>query len=643
MHLLNLTLGQFLILFGSLSGFMLALYLLDRSRRRQIVSTLRFWSSSTQPTTVARRRRIQQPLSLLLQLISLALLLLAIAQLRLGTPALPPRDHILILDTSAWMAAKPNTRTLMDLARDRARAYLRAVPASDRVMLVRADGLTTPATAFEFDHRKVEAGIARSHPGATALNLEQALAFARQMQAQSGRRAGEVVLVGAARLAERDPGRLGLRNLRFLRVPDSIENCGLRRIGVRRSSTDAGVWEIYVSARNYGAVPHTLTLALSFGPSLEGPGKVSAGSQSMTIPPGADREATFHFRTRARGVLEAQLLPHDAFPADDSAALELPTQAALRVTVYSDQPDLLRPVFAASPQVMATFRAPSGYDPRVGEALIILDRFHPPSAPTVDSIWIDPPPGGSPIPVRTRVSDTAFAGWLSDNPLGAGLRARDFRLISASVFEASPDDLKIGEVAEGPVMVARPGRPKIVVLGFHPAQSAMRYELATPLLFANLLRWMAPEVFRRWELTAGSVGVVKVPLDADVRPADLKVVREDGSPVPFTLRSDALEFFTGTPGTVRVMAQDREYVYSLTLPQLWESPWQAPPETRQGIPKFTAPLRESADLWQWLALLGGIGLVAEWILFGRVRRDGVRLWRPLEGRASATGSRSRAI
>src|ERR1017187_1728210 len=171
MHLLNLTVGQFLALFGSVSAIMFALYLLDRSRRRQVVSTLRFWISAEQPVVVARRRRIQQPLSLLLQLASMALLLLAIAQLRVGAPASAPRDHVLLLDTSAWMAARTNHRTLMDLARDRARAYIRAVPPRDRIMLVRADALTTPATAFEPDRQKLEEAIARSDPAPTPLNL----------------------------------------------------------------------------------------------------------------------------------------------------------------------------------------------------------------------------------------------------------------------------------------------------------------------------------------------------------------------------------------------------------------------------------------------------------------------------------------
>ena len=57
------------------------------------------------------------------------------------------------------------------------------------------------------------------------------------------------------------------------------------------------------------------------------------------------------------------------------------------------------------------------------------------------------------------------------------------------------------------MIVARPSKPKIVVFGFHPALSAMRYELATPLLFANLLRWMSPEIFRRWEISGGQRGL----------------------------------------------------------------------------------------------------------------------------------------
>src|SRR5437764_52324 len=118
-------------MFGVVSAMTVALYLLDRTRRRQVVSTLRFWVAPGQPAPVSRRHRIQQPLSLLLQLLGMALLLLAMAEFQFGGSLNKRRDHVLILDTSAWMGASlPGhaDSTLMDSARANALGWLRAVP-----------------------------------------------------------------------------------------------------------------------------------------------------------------------------------------------------------------------------------------------------------------------------------------------------------------------------------------------------------------------------------------------------------------------------------------------------------------------------------------------------------------------------------
>jgi len=618
MYFLNLSLLQFAALFGSISAVSVALYLLDRSRRKQVVSTLRFWIAAEQPAVAARRRRIQQPWSLILQLVSMALLLLSIAQLRLGAPLQAGHDHVMVLDTSAWMAARSGNRTLMDLARQSARQYLRALPAGDRAMLVRADALATPATAFEPDRRVIEAAILTSQPGSTALNLDQALAFARHVQSQSGRRAGEIAYIGPGRTAEHDPAAAAPpRNLRLLLVPDTIENCGLRKIGMRRSAADPDTWDIYVSAHNYGTRPRNVILTLNYGGSNVST-RTAAGSSQLLLPPGADAEAAFQYRTAAAGILGVTLTPHDAFPADDQADLELPALPTLPVTVYSSQPDLLRPALSPAARVMAVYRSPAEYRPN-DSGLVILDRFIPPQRPAADSIWIDPPANGSPIPVRETVQQVPFARWDTSHPAAAGLRTRDFKLESASVFEAAPDDIKIGEVQAGPVIVARDGRPKIVVLGFHPALSAMRYELATPLLFANLLRWASPDVFRRSEVAAATAGTVKLPLEQDLAASAVKVTAEDGSPLPFTLHDRTLEFFSGTPGSARVLAGDSEYIYSLTLPQVGDTRWEPPADAHRGIPRFLPVLDRSFDLWPWLALLGAAGLLAEWFFFGRFR------------------------
>jgi hypothetical protein len=160
----------------------------------------------------------------------------------------------------------------------------------------------------------------------------------------------------------------------------------------------------------------------------------------------------------------------------------------------------------------------------------------------------------------------------------------------------------------------------MVVFGFHPALSGMRYELAAPLLFANLLRWMSPEVFRRSEISGGSVGTVRLALEPGEAADNVRVTGQDGAPLPFTAGERGLEFFAGSPGTARVAVGDREYVYSLSLPQVGETRWQTPAGAAQGIPSFPAALAASSELWPWLALAGALVLVAEWALWGRARR-----------------------
>ncbi|PYT06245.1 MAG: hypothetical protein DMF60_09770 [Acidobacteria bacterium] len=288
--------------------------------------------------------------------------------------------------------------------------------------------------------------------------------------------------------------------------------------------------------------------------------------------------------------------------------------------VYSAHPELLAPIVTSIPRIKAVFRKPEQYTATSPAGLVILDAFHPPAPPQADAIWIEAPAEGSPVPVRAKLQNVQFERWCSDNALCAGLRTRDLRLGAASVYESAPDDIRIGQAKEGPVIVARGGKYKTVVFGFHPANSDFRYELATPLLFANILRWMAPELFRHSTVTAGSVGMVSADLERDVRPQDVRVIQQDGTSLPYTIRAHTLRFFSGTPGTVRIMLADRELVYSLTLPELWETKWEAPPGVRHGVPNFRESAAASHDLWQVLAALGGLGLLLEWLLFGRASR-----------------------
>lgn len=610
MFLFNLSAAEFLTLLSGISSLVVVLYLLDRSRKRHIVPSLRFWQQTEMPSQRKHRRKIQQPWSLLLQLLGIALLLLAIAQLRLGSPDRSSRDHVLLFDASSWMAARnANGRLLLDEGRASAMRYIRALPSLDRVMLVRLDGLATPLTGFASSRGELETALRQVQPSPSALNLTAGLELAARVQQLEAKRRGEIVYIGAAqttREALQEMPRLP-ENLRVIALPAVLDNSGLRKVGVRRSPADPELWQVLVTARNYGSRAKSLPLVALFG-------GAPVYSKRLDLPANAEASASFEFRTKAAGWIETRLDTGDALPSDDRATLELPIETRQKVVVYSGEPDLLRPVLAAFPRLDLTFRRPAEFRPEPG-AILIFDRSLPPSPVTNPAVYIEPPAKGAPAAVRAEKED-AVLRWRADQPLAAGLRTRDARLERTQILAAGPGDLTVADVDGGPVIVAQPAS-KRVVFGFHPMRSALRNEIAGPLLFANVLKWMAPELFLRVEVQAGSVGTVSVPMEREADAAGLRLTGEDSKALPYTLRDGLLRFYAPTPGTVRLTVGERELVSSLNLPEVADAKWQPPAAVRTGFARAGGIEAAARDLWYWLALAGALVLAIEYLLFGR--------------------------
>ncbi len=615
MALLNLTLGQLLAIFLPAAAAVVALYFYDRSRRRQIVSTLRFFARVAQAPVFTRRKKIQQPWSLAMQLACLALLLAAIAEPELGGRGETGRDHVLILEASAWMnAAAPGAdgATLMRAAQGAALDYLRAVPASDRVLLVRADGLATPLTGFTRNRRELERAIRATQPASTGLELSPALELARAAQRLASTRPGEVAVIGSGRASPADLERAAgadASTLRTILLGAEPDNCGIRKLSARRSAADPLAWDIEVGLYNYGTVARRVALALTLG-------GTRLAARTLTLGPRAAGEAAFETRSAAGGALEAAIDSRDDFRADNRAAIELPRLAPLRVEVFTERPALWQALLTSTRFVDPQFRRPAEYAaPGAAGRLVILDGFVPAAAPEADAVWIAPPA----TLARQRI---LLRRWSATHPLAAGLHNRDLRLDRAAVLGTAAGETAIAESDEGPLVVASTaGARRSVRFGFHPLEGGAENQLAIPLLFANLVRWLSPELFRAVEVRASAPGLVELGVPAGTRREQIELDSRQMPGLPFTLLDDRLRFFAGRAGEVRVTAPGREWVYSLDLPEVGEARWTPPAGARRGVPPPSIATHVPPELWPWLALAAAIGLLAEWMLFGR--RPGV--------------------
>lgn len=615
MFFLNLSLGEFLTLLGALTGVITALYLLDRSKRKKVVSTLRFWVDAPRVDERSRRKRIREPWSFLLQLAGIALLLLAMAQLQWGNRQRAGRNHVLVLDTSSWTAQKSGNGILLDAAKQRARQYIALLPLHDRVMVMRADGLATPVVSFTDDHKLVLQAIQSSTPSFSALSLGPALDSARRALRWSGGSKGEVVFVGTTRVAEVEDQAAAVPGLRFLPVEVNGENVGIRQVGLRRSPEIRNIWLASIAVRNYGAQPQSLLLHLRFA-------ATEFAARRVALAANQEQNVEYKFSTSGRGTLTAWIDHADSLASDNRVHLELPASTKLRIAVFSSRAAIWRPLFDADANVQAEYLQPVAYTPMPDADVILLDAFRPNTLPQRPSLWIAPPVEGSPIPVAAKVNDVTLNHWNTDSALDAGLRSTEMHLKSTEVFSPGTDTVSVGSVESGPVVIAAPAlndRPRLAEIGFDPGEPGLRYELSTPLLFANLIRWLEPNSFRIAELTATPIGAVSIALEPAEANRGIRVIDEHGFAVPFTVRNGMLQMYAARPGVIRIISSDRERVLSLTLPEVGQYVWTPPADASRGLPAVPWRAASAIELWKWLAVFGALLLFAEWFLFGRQR------------------------
>ncbi len=621
MFFLNLTAGEFFTLLGAVGGLITALYLLDKSKRKKVVSTLRFWTPAGSAEELQSRRRMREPWSLILQLLGLLLLLLAMAQLQWGSKRWLGRDHVLLLDTSAWSAAnggrtKLLQSTLLEDEKRLALDYLSRLPGADRVMVVRADGLATPVTPFTANRHQLTSAISASVSESSALNLEQALSFAAQAQSWSEGTRGEIVYAGVGMTSGEPVDIPSVLNLRVLRPTLNREHVGIRRLAAKRDQQESNSWDATVTLKNFGLEAHRVRLEAQFAGTHFAP-------RTMELAPRQEAAAEYSFVTSAAGELVARLTPADVLRTDQEAHLRLPQSGPLKVNVYTRRAEELRPLFAANRRLVARFFEPSGYPAADPGEVVVLDGFAPGLRPTLPSLWIAPPRNGSPIAVKGLDYDAVIKTWNNESALGAGLHAREAHITNAEIFEAYEGDTPVASVSGGAIVVGReatPGQARFALIGFDPLQGQLKFQVTTPILFANLLRWLSPESFRTLDLAAGSVGTASIPLDANERQDQIRVVDDSGLALPFTVHGAVLQLFSAEPGVLHVYSGDRERILSLTLPEVAETEWKAPDAAAQGLPRAARLPGGAIDLWKWLALAGLGCLVAEWLLFGRQRR-----------------------
>ncbi|GAB4176949.1 MAG: BatA and WFA domain-containing protein [Terrimicrobiaceae bacterium] len=464
-----------LMALGGLAAIpVILLYLIRQVPVRRVIPSILLWQGLPgRSRDSVSWRRVRRWLSLLLQLLFVALVVLALCQPQPGSGA-PGLPTVLVLDNSASMAAGGRLEEL----KKSAAAWLRSMPPGSEACLLTTAPDPAVLLSWTSDTARQLAALDGLGTADRPVGSEAALRLAVQL-AQS--RGGRVVLVtdGVGRGRFRVP-----EGITVSLVEGMVANSGITRFGARRSP--AGPDDILLFAKVHvgaGGADHEggrARLVLERGGRVVDARDLGPGDsmQEWTYP--AEGPAQFALR----------LEPADGFLIDNRAELEVSELPTVEVLFISEPDPIWEAALGAIPGVRVTRVWPPEAlrygDP--SKVAIFQGASPPPDFQAAGLILIDPSAEGFWGKPVGLVEDLAVSQAAVDDPVLRLVQLEKIGVTSATEFKIAPEARVLASADGVPLIFGRWDRePRWLVLAFNPRRSDWVLKASFPVFLANLL------------------------------------------------------------------------------------------------------------------------------------------------------------
>ncbi|HTM44176.1 MAG TPA: VWA domain-containing protein [Polyangiaceae bacterium] len=538
MTLLGLPLGTLLELFAAAGGITLVLYILKLRRRPAIVVFAPLWSAAAgEKQSNALFSQLKRWLSLLLQLVLLALLISALGDPRLATVMRSARNVVLLIDASASMKAHDVEGGRMGAARRAAHELISGLSANDRMLIVRADSSVTPLTSLTSDLASLHTAVDHTEATDTGVDLGSALFFARDTL--NGKSNPQVIIVsdGAlpdfTTLSKELPADLPVR---FVPVGSESDNVAITEFSVRRYPLDKSRAQAMIELTNFMQRPVKVQLTLlGDGDPIE--------ITELSLDP---QQSLSRFYSNLAGVdqtLQAQIKALDAkdwLSADDRAFALIPARRRAKVAVFSPGNTYLEAALLLDEYLQTSWLRPEQAAPKEPFDVAILDGVAPPSGLRANAVLYLNPPANAAIQRGRALSDFGFDSWDRNHPILRFTALDSVQVSTGFAFKLEATDHVLGSSEQGPIFVTgtRAGQ-RFAALGFDPRNSDMVLRPAWPLILLNTIDFFTQEEQRYFSnYPTGTPWHISVPAGFDT----VTVKRPTGVSQPVSVKQGEITF-----------------------------------------------------------------------------------------------------
>jgi Ca-activated chloride channel homolog len=531
----GLPLAALAAMFGAAGFGVAVLYVLKLRRRVVAVPFSPLWERIVRDKDATTLfSKLKRLLSLFLQLVLLALLVLALGDPRAAESLIKGRTVVVLVDASASMQATDVAPSRLGVAKDQVERMIRGLGGADRMLVAQMDARVTPLGPMTSDTSALERELDSIAATDTRADFPRALRFATDVLRGADR--GEIVVVSDGALGSAGdssgPVHVGDAKLSYVRVGKQGRNVGITEFSVRRYPLDRSRYEVMLELMNTGAGVEDVELQLLGDGAL-------VDLTKLRLQPGERLPRFYPQLSGASRTLEAKIAradgTHDDLAADDHAYALLPERRRAKVLVVTEGNTYLEAALLLDEYLEVTDVAPGGYVQaiaRPGWDAIIFDGVTPVELPKAPALYLDPRGPGGPVRVEGPLKSPGFDKIDRKHPAVRFLALDDVNVSVGHKLVAEAGDKVLGASDGGasPILVAGTrGGFKFVALGFDTRDSDLPLRIAWPIFVLDCINWFTDEDAQY--LSAYRTGDVwRIPVVGPVTQAVVKL--PDGSRQP---------------------------------------------------------------------------------------------------------------
>ncbi|MCW5555576.1 MAG: VWA domain-containing protein [Verrucomicrobiae bacterium] len=594
-------------------------YLLKRKRVVKLVSSTLLWQKFLADTQAsAPFQKLRKNWLLYLQLLLLALAVLALTRPYFATEAKPAQLRVVILDGSASMQATDESPARFEKARAEALKWVDSLEPTDQMIVLLAGANTEVKQSATSEKAALRRVLQSAAPADSPTRLVPALKMAESLVRD--RRSAEIHLFSDGAISELSEFELKALPLIFHKVGQRADNLGITALDVRANPEDATQRAIYANVVNVASNTLSTDLELYFQ-GLGGESRQLLETRPLTVPGQQTAPQVFRVSQAKDGVFTVRLTGKDDLAADNEAAIVSLLPKPVNVLLVTRGNRLLEKALRAVANVNLAV-ANDLTDAGAGFDFVVLDGVTPTDWPSgnvlafrvVNPNWMES---------VSSVDGPVIVDWKSTHPL---LRYAGFDNVqivqSLTPARGTPPwAISILEAPQAPLILAGElGRQRLVWVGFDPLESNWPLRVSFPIFIANAVDWLNPASAKSAQLLVKAGDPFRLALAEPVKSAEVKLPDGKSTTLNFEGANELVFGDTAKQGVYHLRAGTNEVTFCANLLDANESDIRPRDELKFGEytrVEATTVQRTNMELWRTLAAIGLVVLLFEWWWYHR--------------------------